>query len=508
MNGSAVTSATRLKLVWSRCQQAPIDHPLLRRRPAAQIAGMAGNARLTTGTIEKGHERGKDRHHHDHRACRRREPITWTTSMLGRQRSVHSCTLKRMVALKYQDPRTADPDEMRALAELAFIELAKATTGIGAVHRAISDRVYSAVRLGVGGFAVPSQVVHNTIAEGTYRSIAASCSVAAEVAARTVDGGGPVLSETRRGAVAMGALTGLIGDALSESGSPLATVMSVRKEGRVQSLDKDALAREFPDATPDLVFFLHGLMETEFAWEIGGTPTYGRRLETDLDCTELQVRYNTGRHISENGTDLAELITDVVQNWPVPVDQIVLVGHSMGGLVARSACHQAALADRSWAPKVRHIACLGSPHLGAPLARTVHAATALLRRVPESRPFGNLLHRRSAGIRDLYAGSLVDEDWRDRDLDALRQAAISEVPLHVGAQHSFVSATITRSPGHPLGRLIGDGLVLHGSAGGRDRRRNLGFDEDAGLHLGSAHHFTLLNSATVYTWLVARLQGA
>lgn len=412
-----------------------------------------------------------------------------------------------MVGLKYQHPGTAEPDESRELAELAFVELANAATGIGAVHRAISDRVYAAVRLGVGEFAAPSQILHNSIAEGVYRSIAASCVAAAEIASRTVDGGGTVLSESRRGAVAMGTLTGLIGDALAESGSPLASEMSVRRSGRIQSIEKHALAREFPNATPDLVFFLHGLMESEYAWEIGGTPTYGQRLETDLDCTELQIRYNTGRHISENGTDLSELIARVVENWPVPVDQIVLVGHSMGGLVARSACHQAALGGRPWVTKVRHIACLGSPHLGAPLAQTVHAATALLRRFPESRPFGNLLRRRSSGIRDLHAGSLVDEDWRDRDLDALRQAAVSEVPLHVGAQHSFASATVTRSPGHPLGRLIGDGLVLHGSAGGRDRRRNIGFDEDSGMHLGSAHHFTLLNSDAVYTWLAARLQG-
>jgi alpha-beta hydrolase superfamily lysophospholipase len=30
------------------------------------------------------------------------------------------------------------------------------------------------------------------------------------------------------------------------------------------------------------------------------------------------------------------------------VSEIALVGHSMGGLVARSACHQAAEAGRSW----------------------------------------------------------------------------------------------------------------------------------------------------------------
>jgi pimeloyl-ACP methyl ester carboxylesterase len=404
--------------------------------------------------------------------------------------------------------RDADPDEIRALAELAFIEVGKATRGIGAMHRAIADRVFSTVRLGVGGFAAPTQLMHDAIAEGTYRSIAAGCSVAAEVASRTIDGHGSTLSQTKRGAVALGALTGLIGDALADAHSPLAQQMSVRIDGKACSLDRESLAHDHPDATPDLVFFLHGLMETEFAWEIGGTPTYGSRLANDLECTDLQIRYNTGKHISENGAELALLITEVAANWPVPVDQIVLVGHSMGGLVARSACHQAALAGQEWATKVRHIVCLGSPHLGAPLARTVHLATAALRRIPESRPLGNLLHRRSGGIRDLHAGSLVDEDWRDRDLDALRQAAISEVPLHTGAQHSFVSATITRSPSHPLGRVIGDGLVLHGSAGGRDRRRNIGFADDAGMHLASAHHFTLLNSDSVYTWLVRRLTGS
>ncbi|MBA4021017.1 MAG: alpha/beta hydrolase [Gordonia sp.] len=404
--------------------------------------------------------------------------------------------------------RDVEADEVRALAELAFTEVGKATRGIGAMHRAIADRVFSAVRLGVGGFAAPTQLMHNTIAGGTYRSIAAGCSLAAGVASRTIDGHGSALSETKRGAVALGALTGLIGDALADAQSPLAQEMSRRIDGKACRPDRESLARDHPDATPDLVFFLHGLMETEFAWEIGGTPTYGNRLASDLECTDLQIRYNTGRHISENGADLGRLIAEVVANWPVPVDQIVLVGHSMGGLVARSACHQAALADHEWATKVRHIVCLGSPHLGAPLAQTVHFATAALRRIPEARPLGNLLHRRSGGIRDLHAGSLVDEDWHDRDLDALRQAAIAEVPLHVGAQHSFVSATITRSPSHPLGRVIGDGLVLHGSAGGRDRRRNIGFAEDAGMHLASAHHFTLLNSDAVYTWLVRRLTGS
>ncbi|MCK0518893.1 alpha/beta fold hydrolase [Williamsia sp. DF01-3] len=397
-------------------------------------------------------------------------------------------------------------DEVRALAELAFEEVGKAVTGVGTVHRAISDRVFSGVQLGVGPWAAPSRIIHNAIADGTYRSIAVACEVAAQVASRTVDGRGRVPSETKRGAIALGALTGLIGDALAEQDSPLATPMSLRVDGRIQHADSKSLAKAYPHATPKLVFFTHGLMETEVAWGIGGRPTYGARLSAELGFSELQVRYNTGRHISENGRDLAVLIEDVVRNWPVPVEEIVLVGHSMGGLVARSACHGASLVGAGWAGKVRHIVCLGSPHLGAPLARTVHTATALLQMLPESRPIGRLLHRRSAGIRDLYAGSLVDEDWTGRDLDALRQAAIAEVPLLADAEHSFVSASITRDPEHLLGRYLGDGLVLHVSARGRDKLRDIGFRDDDGMHLGSAHHFTLLNNEAVYEWLATRLR--
>jgi hypothetical protein len=131
----------------------------------------------------------------------------------------------------------------------------------------------------------------------------------------------------------------------------------------------------------------------------------------------------------------------------------------------------------------------------------------LLQLFPESRPFGGLLRRRSAGIRDLYAGSLVDEDWSGRDIDALRQAAIAEVPLLADADHSFVSASITRDPDHLLGRHLGDGLVLHVSARGRDKLRDIGFNEEHGMHLGSAHHFTLLNNDAVYDWLVERMRG-
>ncbi len=71
-----------------------------------------------------------------------------------------------------------------------------------------------------------------------------------------------------------------------------------------------------------------------------------------------------------------------------------------------------------------------------------------------------------------------------------------EVPLHEGATHCFVSATLTRSSRHPVGRVVGDLLVLEPSASGRCRR--LAFREEHGHHLGGANHFALLNHPAVY----------
>ena len=183
------------------------------------------------------------------------------------------------------------------------------------------------------------------------------------------------------------------------------------------------------------------------------------------------------------------------------VRRIALIGHSMGGLVARSACHHGG----DWTQHVTHTVSLGTPHLGAPLEQAVHALSAALHLAPETRPFARFLRRRSAGIRDLRRGSLVDEDWRDADPDALRAKALTEVPLHVGATHYFVSATITQSAKHPVGRLLGDALVLTPSASGRSRRRRIGFDEELGLALGGTHHLALLNHPAVYERLRAWL---
>jgi len=390
-------------------------------------------------------------------------------------------------------------DEARALVRLGFDELHGFTRSIGTMEREIAARAFGYVPAGK-----PIRLVHDTVATSVVGALGGATAAlgrgAEAVVARRPPPQRP-LSATVPGGLGLAALNGLVGDRLERERSPLQEPISIRVDGLPVALERDALARAYPDAAPRLAIFVHGLMGNEVGWRLGrrqGREPYGTRLAAELGCTPVYVRYNSGRHISENGRSLAEALEALVAAWPVEVTEVALVGHSMGGLVARSACHRAAKDEAAWVQRVRHVVSLGSPHLGAPLEQAAHVASYAANLLPETRMFSTFLRRRSSGIRDLRQGSLVDEDWRDRDPEALRAAACEEVPLLEGATHCFVSATVTRSPRHPVGRVVGDTLVLQSSATGRSRTRKLGFEDEYGLHIGATNHIALLNHPAVY----------
>jgi pimeloyl-ACP methyl ester carboxylesterase len=401
------------------------------------------------------------------------------------------------------------PNELRALSALAFEELRGFPGAIRDMHLGIAERAFR----GVGPAGRPVQVIHDALSRGAYDAIGSGAARLGRAADASMQRQGigldVALSTTRQGSALIAALNGLIGDRLERSESALHEPASVRVDGEAVALKEGSLSTAFPDATARLVVFLHGLMGTEFYWELGGAhpgDTYGARLASDLGYTPVYLRYNTGLHVSENGRSVAALLEELVGAWPTDVQEIALVGHSMGGLIARSAGHQGSESGQRWTERVRHVVSLGTPHLGAPLERGAHVAAEALHALPETRMLGAFLRRRSAGIRDLRHGSLVDEDWRGRDPNALRTAACREVPLLEGATHCFVSATITRSPRHPVGRLLGDILVLTPSATGRGRTRRIPFKDEHGHHVGPAHHLALLNHPDVYERLRGWLQ--
>ena len=206
----------------------------------------------------------------------------------------------------------------------------------------------------------------------------------------------------------MAVLNATLGDELADQGSPLAIPMAVRCARSDVVPRRESLEVAFPEATSKVAVFLHGLGETEESWRLhadrhglGTESTYGSRLAEDFGYTPVYLRYNTGLHISENGQHLTSLLDDVVAAWPTPVAELILVGHSMGGLVSRSACHYAHQGNHSWVSKLRHVFYLGTPHLGAGLEQWVSRLSGVFGKLDESRPLASILDRRSAGIKDL-----------------------------------------------------------------------------------------------------------
>jgi pimeloyl-ACP methyl ester carboxylesterase len=289
--------------------------------------------------------------------------------------------------------------------------------------------------------------------------------------------------------------------------------MCVRRDGRAVALDFEGLRSAFPDATSRIVVFVHGLCETDEAWRLvprraerDDWRSYGERLQDELSFTPVHLRYNTGLRISRNGRSLARLLEELVEAWPRTVEEVVLVGHSMGGLVSRSACHYAEKDGLRWTDVVRHVFCLGTPHLGADLEKGANVVGHALARLPETRALGAALNKRSVGIKDLRYGSCVDEDWSDCDPDEFLKDRCQEVPFLPDANYYFVGASLNG----PMGSLVGDLLVRMPSSSGRGngRGRRIPFEVDNGHELRGVNHFDLLNHPAVYeqlrTWITRR----
>jgi pimeloyl-ACP methyl ester carboxylesterase len=395
--------------------------------------------------------------------------------------------------------------ELGSLADLIFGVVGGVVATIEGVHQAIARRSFGAAALTapVPAPMLVARTAHDGISQSVYAIVRGVSSVAAPIVRMGVELV-PARPESAGTAVARAALNGFAGDLLEEKGSALRVEMALRRDGRAVPPEPGALAREWPDATGKIAVFLHGLCETEYTWRLGAERyyrkpevTHGARLREDLGFTPLWLRYNTGLHVSENSQRLSALLTRLVRAWPVPLEEIALVGHSMGGLVARSACHYGGKAGASWIGRVRNVFYLGSPHDGAPLEKVANVVGWELSAFDETRPFAEVWNGRSVGIKDLRFGYLLDEDWEDSDLDALLEDNRHAAPLLETTAHHFLAATVPRERRPPVGRVVGDLFVRFPSASGRADRR-IRFDLPDVRHFGGLNHFELLNHPAVY----------
>ncbi|MCB1687239.1 MAG: hypothetical protein KDI33_02080 [Halioglobus sp.] len=387
-------------------------------------------------------------------------------------------------------------DFVRGSSRLIFDSVAGITSAVEGMHETIA-------RHPLPWSPQPEQATraHGLIAASVYASIRGINSLVRE----GVDLSVALLPEATTGREstaaaiqAIAALNGVLGDHLEATGNPLATTMQFRTPEQFVSLERESLAATVAHASGHIVVLVHGLSMSELCWSKAGTPGIGQRLQESLAFTPLYLRYNTGRHISTNGQDFAGELEQLCANWPVPVESLSLIGHSMGGLVIRSACWYAQQAGSEWLRHLQRVVCLGTPHHGSVVAKAGHGLNAAMERIAYTQPlaFGR---RRSAGIKDLRHGDLLDEDWRDHHPDASRPDTRRPVPLLDGVEYYFAAATLGRDRHDPVGHLLGDLLVRMDSATGshRDDVRRLDIKPENCRVFHEKNHFDLLYDAHV-----------
>lgn len=291
------------------------------------------------------------------------------------------------------------------------------------------------------------------------------------------------------------ALNGVVGDVLAERASTLAIATGFRRDGRI--------IPPLPEGVSGRVLVLvHGSSASDLGWSRKGHH-HGEALEKELGFTWVALRYNSGKHVSTNGHEFADALQKLVDAWPVPVTELVILAHSMGGLVSRAACLSAEARSLSWRTKLESFVTLGTPHEGAPLERMGNLVNTLLGISRYSAPLEQLAHLRSAGVTDLRFGLTKDEEWQgvDRFANEADPRTHIELPANVTC---FAIAATTSKEVTPTS--VGDGLVPIDSALGRHAKPELTLSFSKHRVFPGLSHLDLLNDAGVYGQLREWLQ--
>jgi pimeloyl-ACP methyl ester carboxylesterase len=390
-------------------------------------------------------------------------------------------------------------DELRGATRLAI----EATTGVTNLVEAMHSTIAGGPDILGRPLERPARLVNGMVygtIRGVTRLVGASIDTALSQLARLLAASAP---GPEREAV-LAALNGVIGDYLSETQNPLAIEMQLRHGGRALELDQRALRVRFPRTGSKLVVLVHGSCMNDAQWS-RHEHDHGAALARELGYTAVYVYYNSGLHVSTNGRELALFLERLACEWPAPVEEIVIVGHSLGGLVSRSACHAGEAAGHAWRKKLRALICLGSPHHGAPLERSGNWIDVLLGVTRYSAPLARLGKIRSAGVTDMRFGNVLDEHWQDRDRFA--PASVPQPVLRLPHDVACYAIAATLSA-HATGKPRSDGLVPVDSALGRHPKPELtlAFPSTHQLVGFGMGHLDLLDRAQVYDAMLGWLR--
>ena len=378
------------------------------------------------------------------------------------------------------------PTDIRGAAQLAT----QATVGVARIAEGVHQSVLGSMGVPGGKAAGETRGITRLVYQcvrGVTQLIGGGVDVLLKHLQPVLDIAEQSAPESYQRAAVLAALNGVLGDRLAETNNPLATPMTLRWLGRVLSPQDKPAATE---VNSKVILFTHGLCMNELSWDL---PLQ------DLGYTPVYLRYNSGLHTSTNGHMLAKQLEQLRALWPVPIEDLTIVAHSMGGLITRSAVHVARQGGMQWPQSLKNIVFLGTPHHGAPLERAGNWVDVILGSTPYSRPFAKLGQLRSAGITDLRFGHVLDADWAGRDRFEKGLDRRQPLSLPEGVACYTVAATTAKQRGTLAERLTGDGLVPLRSALGHHGapEHRLAFAKPAQWIAWQTHHMALLGSPAV-----------
>ncbi len=299
-------------------------------------------------------------------------------------------------------------------------------------------------------------------------------------------------------------LNGVIGDYLEKTENPLKIDMHFRQQATPIVLNNQSIQNNYPECNGKLLLMIHGSCLNDIQWT-KKEHNHGRALATALKKTPVFLNYNSGLHVSTNGQNLSDLIEQLLHIWPVPVEELTILAHSMGGLVARSAVYYGKETKQSWISSLHKMIFLGTPHHGASLEKAGNYFEAILRAIPYTKPFAKLAKIRSAGVTDLRYGNVLDEDWKDIDQHKIKGDNRNPIPLPENVACYAIAATTAKAKKSGSTKMMSDTLVTVKSALGkhRSKKKTLHFKEENTKVIYEINHTELLSNPTVYEQLIS-----
>lgn len=307
--------------------------------------------------------------------------------------------------------------------------------------------------------------------------------------------------------IILSVLNGVIGDYLEQKENPLKIEMQFRYRLKSILLDGKYLKETYPNVNGKILLMLHGSCMNDIQWT-RKEHNHGNIIAKELNKTPVYLNYNSGRHISTNGKNLNNCLEELVKNWPVPIEELVIIAHSMGGLVARSALYYGGQEQKNWTKHLKKMVFLGTPHHGSHVERKGNYLDIILEAIPYVKPFARLGKIRSAGVTDLRYGNLVDEDWQDNDRFERKADQRQHIPLPNQIEFYSIAAVIGKKTTTVSAKILGDTLVDVNSALGQHKNpdKSLLFKKENSWIVYENNHLDLLSNPKIIEkikeWLI------